>query len=98
MSSKAAEHYAFAESSSVFRAADKLTLAASPAFALMAFLTPRYAETYDILCGAASGLPWNDMVAMYLLMSISHLPPWLRLFARRRGGMARTEARSTTSL
>ena len=59
-----------------------LGLAASPTFALMALIaildTPRPA-----LC-AASGLmlPIDGMIVMYVLMSLFHLPPWLKLTGR----------------
>lgn len=60
--------------------ADWLHLAAAPAFALMALLTGLSGA--DMLCGAAS--PLGGMVPMYLLMSAFHLPPWLKLIARRK--------------
>ena len=62
-----------------FRTADLLTLAASPVFAFMALLTVRIGDARDILCGAVNGAPWNGMVAMYALMCVAHLPPWLRV-------------------
>ena len=34
----------------------------------------------DMLCGAAS--PFGGMVPMYLLMSVFHAGPWLRLAAQ----------------
>jgi hypothetical protein len=65
-------------------AAGWLALAASPVFALMGLVAavdaPRHA-----LCASASGLlPIDGMTAMYLLMSLFHLPPWLKLASRRR--------------
>lgn len=59
-----------------------LGLAASPTFALMALIatldTPQPA-----LC-AASGrmLSIDGMIVMYVLMSLFHLPPWLKLTGR----------------
>ena len=56
-----------------------LGLAASPVFALMAWDTAMdpYASG---LCSPRPGwLSMNDMAAMYLLMSLFHLPSWLRL-------------------
>ena len=36
------------------------------------------------LCAPGAGLlPIDGMTAMYLLMSLFHLPPWLRLARRR---------------
>ena len=62
------------------RAADWLALAASPGFALMALLTAQGGGAADMLCGAAS--PFGGMVPMYLLMSVVHAGPWLRLRAQ----------------
>lgn len=59
------------------RAADLLELAAAPGFALMALLTAQGGDAVEMLCGAAS--PWGGMVPMYLLMSVFHAGPWLRL-------------------
>ncbi len=66
-------------------AADWLSLAAAPTFALMALLTAAFGGTPDMLCAALQGSsPLSGMVPMYLLMSAFHLAPWLRLIARRR--------------
>ena len=55
-----------------------LGFAASPTFALMAWIS-----TYDMqamLCSSGPGtLPIGGMAFMYLLMSFFHLSPWLRL-------------------
>jgi hypothetical protein len=58
-------------------------LAASPTFALMAWIeatdAPRLA-----LCSSASGmLPIDGMAWMYLLMSFFHVSPWLKLASGR---------------
>jgi hypothetical protein len=59
-----------------------LALAAAPTFALMALLAGHGASP---ICAAAPGfLPLDGMTAMYLLMSLFHLPPWLRLASRAR--------------
>jgi hypothetical protein len=57
------------------------TLAAAPVFALMALGTVA-AATPDMLCASMGGSPLGGMTLMYLLMSVVHLAPWLRLFAR----------------
>jgi hypothetical protein len=61
-------------------AADWLSLAAAPTFALMALLTA---------LGGSSHMQepslLHSMVPMYLLMSAFHLPAWLKLISGRRG-------------
>jgi hypothetical protein len=56
-----------------------LGLAAAPTFAIMALTTSGGAA--DLLCAGSS--PLGGMTAMYLLMSMFHLPPWLKLIAER---------------
>jgi hypothetical protein len=66
-------------------AADWLSLAAAPTFAIMALLTHALGGMPDMLCSAAQGAsPLGGMVPMYLLMSAFHLSPWLKLTSRRR--------------
>jgi hypothetical protein len=76
----------------VLRAADWLSLAAAPTFAIMAALTGVLgAGPHEMLCSAASGASLlSGMVPMYLLMSAFHLAPWLKLIARRRSGAVAT--------
>jgi hypothetical protein len=62
------------------RTADRLALAAAPGFALMALLTAAGGGAAEMLCGAVS--PFGGMVPMYLLMSVFHAGPWLRLWAQ----------------
>ena len=64
-----------------------LALAAAPTFAAMAVLTALAgAGAPDLLCAATSpASPLDGMALMYLLMSLFHLPPWLRLASSRRG-------------
>jgi Bacterial protein of unknown function (DUF899) len=65
-------------------AADWLSFAAAPIFAVMALLTA-VAEPPDMLCSAAHGwLSLSGMMPMYVLMSVFHSAPWLRLILRRR--------------
>ena len=61
-----------------------LQLAAAPTFAVMALLTANAGNgAVDILCAAALGAsPLTGMTAMYLLMSVFHAAPWLRLVER----------------
>lgn len=65
------------------RAADWLGLAAAPTFAAMGVLTLVFeGGAPAALCAAMPGAaPMNGMAAMYLLMSVFHLAPWLRLAA-----------------
>jgi hypothetical protein len=70
------------------RAAAWLSLAATPSFALMALLTAdRSGSAAHLLCGATDS-PLSGMVPMYVLMSVFHAAPWLRLLDnnRRPGG------------
>ena len=69
--------------------ADWLCLAATPTFALMALLTAIHRDGMaGILCSAAHDVsPLSGMVAMYLLMSVFHLSPWLTLFSRPGNGV-----------
>jgi len=60
-------------------AADWLSLAAAPTFAIMALLTLAGGAP-DMLCSAS---PLTGMVPMYLLMSAFHAAPWLKLLSRR---------------
>ena len=56
-----------------------LGLAASPTFALMAWMSVN--DLQILYCSSAPRLlPIGGMAWMYLLMSIFHASPWLRLF------------------
>jgi len=69
-----------------------LGLAATPSFALMALVTGLVHDGgADMLCSAAHA-PWSigGMAPMYVLMSVFHAAPWLKLmarFVRRQGGL-----------
>jgi hypothetical protein len=73
-------------------AADWLSLAAAPTFAIMALLTGVLGGgPLDVLCAAAQDAsPLTGMVPMYLLMSAFHLAPWLKLVSSRRSGARRS--------
>jgi hypothetical protein len=61
-------------------AGNVLGLAASPSFALMAVASASNAPAH-LLCSSPSGpLSFGSMAAMYLVMSLFHLSPWLKLF------------------
>ncbi|TIO30071.1 hypothetical protein [Mesorhizobium sp.] len=71
-------------------AADWLSLAAAPTFAIMALLTAVTGGA-DMICSAAQDAsPLNGMAMMYLLMSAFHLAPWLKLVASRRSAARRS--------
>jgi len=61
-----------------------LALAAAPTFALMAWISARDASPIPLCSAAGTGiLPLGGMTAMYVLMSLFHLAPWLKLAPRR---------------
>ena len=64
-----------------------LSLAAAPIFAIMALLTGmQNGGMPGMLCLAAHDTSLlTGMVPMYLLMSVFHSVPWLRLITVRRG-------------
>ena len=65
-----------------------LRLAASPCFACMAFIVAHTEQ--GAVCGLASGgLPVEGMNAMYLLMGLFHLSPWLDLLFSRMGTLSK---------
>jgi len=59
-----------------------LGLAAAPTFAVMALIATSDAPPLALCAAGATILPVDGMTAMYLLMSLFHLPPWLTLAAR----------------
>jgi hypothetical protein len=65
-------------------AADWLSLAAAPSFAVMALMTATGGQTQWLCAVAHLGSPLSGMVPMYLLMSAFHTAPWLRLISGRR--------------
>jgi hypothetical protein len=71
--------------SAALRAADALRLAAAPTFAIMALLTIVGGGAHEIWCCMEShrAVP-TGMIPMYLLMSLFHLPHWLKLISTRR--------------
>ena len=64
-------------------AANWLSLAAAPTFAIMALLSGIGGASQDLLCTMTQASPFSGMTAMYLLMSAFHLAPWLRMFSIR---------------
>lgn len=72
---------AIRRSPAALRAAHGLAFVASPIFALMALMAWIAAnDSSPALCSTGpSIMPVDGMTAMYLLMSLFHLPPWLEL-------------------
>jgi hypothetical protein len=56
-----------------------LALAASPTFALMAWIAVNDAPSMAFCASGSDFLPLDGMTVMYLLMSLFHLSPWLKL-------------------
>jgi len=78
----------------VLDAADWLRLAAAPTFAIMALLTglPGSGQM-PMICSAAQAASFlTGMVPMYLLMSVFHSAPWLKLIANRNNLFPRNAA------
>jgi hypothetical protein len=65
--------------------ADGLGLAAAPAFAVMALLaaTPGDGPAAMLCLAAHRASPLGGMVPMYVLMSVFHSAPWLKLLGQR---------------
>jgi len=66
-------------------------LAATPTFALMAGISAVSPSGMAICSAASPWVPFNDMALMYLLMSLFHLSPWLKVLSRRRHQATQTE-------
>ncbi len=65
-------------------AADWISLAAAPTFAIMALFSDILSGgPMDMLCSVERGAsPLSGMVLMYLLMSAFHTAPWLKLISK----------------
>jgi hypothetical protein len=64
-------------------AAGWISLAGSPTFALMAWLAASDAPPMAICASTSDMLSINGMAWMYLLMSLFHVSPWLKLASGR---------------
>jgi hypothetical protein len=65
-----------------------LGFAAMPVFALMALWSGVNSGAGDMLCMSMQGSsPLGGMATMYLLMSVFHAGPWLRLLTSRHGAV-----------
>lgn len=65
--------------------ADRLRLAAAPSYAFMAVFAGVFGESpKDMVCMTVQHTsPLSGIVSMYVLMSVLHAVPWLKLIARR---------------
>ncbi|MDL2408458.1 hypothetical protein PY650_22975 [Rhizobium calliandrae] len=67
-----------------------LSLAATPTFSVMALLSAT-AGGADMICSAGGGAsPLSGMVPMYLIMSLFHSAPWLKLLSPQGNGVHRS--------
>ena len=73
----------------VVGAVDWLGFAAAPTFALMAGVSAVSSSGTTICSVAWLSPPLNEMVPMYLLMSLFHLSPWLKFLSHRRSAPVR---------
>jgi hypothetical protein len=78
MTASSAANQASAKSWQARGAAGWLALAASPTFALMAWIGANHVSPMAF-CTSGNVMPIDGMTAMYLLMSLFHLPSWLKL-------------------
>lgn len=78
-----------ADDATSLRAIDLLALAAAPTFATMALITGTFAsDAAALICSAGSSAsPLHGMAAMYALMCIFHLAPWLKRAIGRRAAV-----------
>lgn len=83
MTTSASVNKASANATQAHGATGWLALAASPTFALMAWVAANDTPSRAFCSSGWSILPIDGMTAMYLLMSLFHLSPWLKLAAGR---------------
>jgi len=83
MPTSSAANQASATAWQALGAAGWLALAASPTFALMARIAANDAPPIALCSAGSSILPIDGMTTMYLLMSLFHLSPWLKLASGR---------------
>ncbi len=73
-----------------------ISLTAAPTFAIMALWTALFSARPDMLCMAVPGSSvMSGMTLMYLLMSVFHSSPWLKLIVSRSNSASR--ARQTAA-
>ena len=63
-------------------AASLLPLASTPTFVVMALWSALAGDPAEMMCGSGGGaFHLNGMAAMYALMSVFHVSPWLTLLS-----------------
>lgn len=67
----------------VVDAAGRLGLAAAPTLALMAWISAVGSPGMTMCSADSAFVLINDMALMYVLMSLFHLPPWIKLLSAR---------------
>ncbi|WP_306460450.1 hypothetical protein [Brucella cytisi] len=65
------------------KASGWIGLAATPTFALMAWISASGSHGMTMCSDASTFAAVNSMAVMYVLMSLFHLSPWMKLFAAR---------------
>jgi len=70
-------------------AASLLPFAATPTFVVMALWSLVAGGPAEMMCNSGSALFPNGMAAMYALMSVFHVSPWLRLLSNLRNDEGR---------
>ena len=64
-------------------AAGGLGLAAAPVFALMAWISAVGSPGMAMCSAASAFVPFDEMALMYVLMSVFHLSPWMKILSAR---------------
>ncbi len=83
MTMRTATEWATSSTRLAIDAAGRLGLAATPTFALMAWISAGDSPGMTMCSAASAFVPINDMALMYVLMSLFHLSPWLKLLSAR---------------
>ncbi|MBE1208342.1 hypothetical protein [Aminobacter carboxidus] len=83
MTMRAAPQKAALSPRATIDAADWLGLAVAPTCALMASISAVGSPAMTMCSAASAFAPINDMALMYVLMSLFHLSPWMKLLSAR---------------
>jgi hypothetical protein len=83
MTMRAAPEKAASSPRATIDAAGWLGLAVAPTCALMAWISAVGSPGMTMCSAASAFAPINDMALMYVLMSLFHLSPWMKLLSAR---------------